>query len=338
MKTGITANPLKKMLLIISFVIVFVQPCFAYHVEVLQVSDIDAFEEAYNGFVEELAKNNIVEGDNLTITREIIHAEADANLWKKVGIVLRIKKAASKIVNAKPDLVLTISTPATKYSMKKIISAGIPLVFTCVANPPLIGCPSVMKSGKGFTGSTLYQDPLNYMVLARMAAPETKVIGLIHSDDENAVAFAEETMKKAKQIGINVLVNQVGKSDPIIPAAQKLIDDKVDSFAIPLDSYYGLNEQQYGKDLFAIANMNKIPVFSFANYDEKGALLYAGPDFKHIGMLAGTQAVKIIENGVRPEDLPILKQEELNIYVDVDKAEELGLTLSENLLKTAKQR
>jgi len=329
---------MKKVVLIIALGLFFVQPCFAYHIEVLQVTDIGAFEDAYNGFVGELAKNDIVEEDNLTINRQIIHAQADANLWKKVGILLRIKQAASKIVKAKPDLVLTISTPATKYSMKKIISAGIPLVFTCVANPPLIGCPSVKKSGPGFTGSTLYQDPLNFMVLIKMADPSTKVVGLIHSDDDNAIAFAEEMGGKAKQIGISVMAKEVGKSDPITPAAQELIEAGVDSFAIPLDSYYGLNDQQYGKDLFAIASENKMPVFAFANYDEKGALLYAGPDFKHIGMLAGTQAVKIIKDNVKPEELPILKQKELNIYVDVEKAEALGLTLSEDLLKAAKQR
>jgi len=329
---------MKKGMFIIALVLFFVQPCYSYHIEVLQVSDIVPFDDAYKGFVGELAKNNIVEGDNLSINRHIIDAEADANLWKKVCILLRIKNAASRIVDAKPDLVLTISTPATKYSMKKIISAGIPLVFTCVANPPLIGCPSVKKSGVGFTGSTLYQDPLNYMVLAQMAYPGAKNVGLIHSDDENAIAFADEVGRKAAQIGIKVLAKEVGKSDPIIPAAKELVEAGIDSFAVPLDTYYGLNEQQYAKDLRVIADENKLPVFCFANFDEKGAVLYTGPDFRHIGMLAGTQALKIIKDKVKPEELPILKQEELNIYVDVEKAEMLGLTISEKLLKVSKQR
>jgi len=222
--------------------------------------------------------------------------------------------------------------------MKKIVSSGIPLVFTCVANPLIIGCPSIEKSGDGFTGATLYQDPFNFIVLAQMADPGRKVLGIIHSDDDNAIAFADEMGKKAEKIGVKVLAKGISKSDPIIPAAEELIETGVESFAVPLDSYYGLNKQQYFNELCTLAAENMIPVFCFANYDEKGALLYAGPDFNHIGMLSGTQAVKIIKDGVRPEEMPILKQEELNIYVDKEKAAALDISLSEKLLKAAKQR
>ncbi|HHO75056.1 MAG TPA: hypothetical protein ENN05_01335 [Deltaproteobacteria bacterium] len=329
---------MKKLIITVVVVLAFFQPCLGYHIEVLQVSNIGAFNDAYEGFLSELAKNGIAEGDNLTINRHVVDAEADASLWKKVGILLKIKSLSSKIVGAKPDLVLTISTPATKYSMNKIISSGIPLVFTCVANPPLIGCPSNEKSGPGFTGATLYQDPLNFLVLAQMAKPDTKVLGLIHSDDDNAIAFAEETKRKSAQLGITVLAKQVERSDPIIPAANELIQAGVDSFAIPLDAYYGFRDQQYGKDLFAIAAENNMPVFAFANYDEKGALLYAGPDFRYIGSLSGQHAVKILKDGEKPEDLPILKQEELSIYVDSDIAKTLGVEFSETLLKAAKPR
>ena len=48
---------------------------------------------------------------------------------------MRIKRTASDIVEAKPDLVLTIGTPATKYGKDKMIANGIPVVFTGVAIP-----------------------------------------------------------------------------------------------------------------------------------------------------------------------------------------------------------
>ena len=126
------------------------QPLFWVSHRVLQVSNIGP-STTIPGFLEELGRNGIVEGQNLTVNRQIIDAAADANLWKKVGILLRIKSAASRIVDAKPDLVLTISTPATKYSMDKIIGAGIPVVFSCVANPPVVGCQSVTQPAPGIT-------------------------------------------------------------------------------------------------------------------------------------------------------------------------------------------
>ncbi len=330
---------MKKLGLLIIFTVFFSQPCLAFKIEVLQVGNISAFDDAYKGFVDELAKNGIAEGKNLTIQRTIIDAQADAGLWKKMVILLKIKSAASDIVSAKPDLVMTISTPATKYSMDKIIGAGIPLVFSCVANPPIIGCPSVSQSSKGMTGATLYQDPLNFLVLAQMAKPDIKKMGLIHSDDDNAIAFAQEFTKKAAPLGITIQAIQVEKSASLKPYAQELIKKVgVDSFAIPLDAYYGLRDQEQGKVLFAVCKEAKIPVFAFANYDEKGALLYAGPDFSHIGMLSGKQAIAILKDGKKPETLPILKQEALNIYVDKEIAAVLGIKISDKLLKHAKLR
>ncbi len=329
---------MKKLVILFAALMFLTVPCFAYHIEVLQVTKVQAFDDTYNGFLEELAKNGIVEGKNLTVKRHIIDASADAGIWKKIVILMKIKSAASDIVKAKPDLVMTISTPATKYSMDKVIGAGIPLVFSCVANPPIIGCPSVTQPAKGFTGATLYQDPLNFLVLAQMAKPDTKKIGLIHSDDDNAIAFAQEMSRKASSLGITVVAKQIEKSQPIRPAALELAKAGVDSFAIPLDAYYGIRNQEHGKTLFAVAREKKLPVFAFVNYDEKGALLYAGPDFTYIGKLSGKQAVAILKDGKKPESLPILKQEELNIYVDKDIAQELGIKISDRLLKAAKLR
>ena len=57
------------------------------------------------------------------INRHIIDADAEAGLIKKIAILLRIKSETSKIIASKPDLVITISTPATKYSKDAIIAA-----------------------------------------------------------------------------------------------------------------------------------------------------------------------------------------------------------------------
>lgn len=97
------------------FALLSSEPVFAkdsYHIEVLQVSKINPFDWAYEGFVAELAKNGIIKGQSLVINRHIIDADADAGIWKKVGILMKIKSTANEIIASKPDLVLTISTPA----------------------------------------------------------------------------------------------------------------------------------------------------------------------------------------------------------------------------------
>ena len=77
-------------------------PCAAaekiYRIEVLQVTAIDPFKNAYNGFLKELEKNGIVKGQNLTINRTIIDFDVEkSGLWKKIGLLLRIRSEASRI-------------------------------------------------------------------------------------------------------------------------------------------------------------------------------------------------------------------------------------------------
>ena len=88
---------MKRLLFTLSFIVLFSLPLVAkdtYRIEVLQVSKINPFDWAYEGFVEELARNGLVKGQNLVINRHIIDADADAGIWKKIGILMNIKSEA----------------------------------------------------------------------------------------------------------------------------------------------------------------------------------------------------------------------------------------------------
>jgi putative tryptophan/tyrosine transport system substrate-binding protein len=330
---------MKKWFFGVLFVLICGLPAFAkdsYHVEVLQVSKINPFDWAYEGFVEELARNGIVKGQNLVINRHIIDADADAGLWKKVGILLKIKSTANEIIASKPDLVLTISTPATKYSKDKFISAGIPVVFTAVAVPQAVGCASVSKAGPGFTGASLYLDPLKAFKITKLALPNVTTMGIVHSDDDNAIAFVQEAKAKAKTLGITVLTKQVGKSESPKAAAQELIAQGVQAFGIPIDAYYALRNYQPTRDLTEVLSAKNIPAVCFCHVGFSGAVLYVGSEFKKIGAYSGTQAAKILKEGAKPETLPVMIQDDLTILVDLKTSKKLGITLPLGILQIAK--
>ena len=327
---------LKRALYITIMLIAFGIPSYAYHIEVLQVSDIEPFDETYHGFIDELAKNGIVQGKNLIINRHIIDADADAGTWQKIKILFSIRGTASDIVKSRPDLVVTISTPATKYSKGKFIDAGIPVVFTDVAIPEKVGCRSKTVSGPGFTGTTLYIDPLKIFRIVKQVLPNIKTVGMIHSDDDNAIAYAEETKRKLPQIGIKVLTKQVKKSDSIKPAAQELISKGINAFVIPIDSYYGLRNNEPSRDLFAMRSKGIPAIACVAPRGIKGALLYIGPDFDVMGKLAAHQVIKILKQGVKPEDIPVATQEDLNIRVDMDMVKFHGVKIPLEILQLAK--
>ncbi|HHO77198.1 MAG TPA: hypothetical protein ENN05_12335 [Deltaproteobacteria bacterium] len=330
---------MKRIMAMLICVFVLAQPAYAqklYRISVLQVSKIQVFENAYDGFMETLKTQGIVEGDNLVVSRHIIDADLDANLWEKVGILFKIRKAAGRIVDEHPDLVLTIGTPATKYSRDKIIKKGIPVVFTCVANPIAAGCISMTQAGPGYTGATIYIDPYDVIKISRLALPKMRTIGIIHCDDDNAVAFAQEAKEKASKQGIRVVSKQVGKSDKIGPAAMELIKQGVDMFGIPPDTYYALRDNEPSKDLLAITHENRIPAIAFMTSGSKGCILYIGPSLRTNGEISGQQAVKILKQGVLPEKIPIGRQENLTILTDTDALKDLGIDVPLEILQLAK--
>lgn len=320
----------------VAFSLLVSSVCSAFHVEVLQVGDITLFQQCYDGFLDELAKNDIIKGKNLTINRHIIEAQADAGLWKKVGILMRIRRIASDIVQAKPDLVLTIGTPATKYGKEKIIQNGIPVVFTGVADPLVVGCQSLDRPGSGITGSTLYIDPHNVIQIAQQALPNMKKMGMIHSDDDNAIAYAQETKEKAAKLNIEVITKEVEKSAEIRSLAEEMIARGVDAFGIPIDSYYDLSGGKAARDLAAVSKETRIPIIAFVTHTSlKGSLLYVGCKFTTVGGLAGSNAVEILCNHKKPEELPVLRQEDMTILVDPEVIKDLGVEIPLGILMLA---
>ncbi|MBN2297273.1 MAG: hypothetical protein JXM72_01695 [Deltaproteobacteria bacterium] len=330
---------MNRIILAVLISIVFFTPCYGqtpYKVEVLQVGNLAAFDDLYEEMVRELERNGLARGTSLQINRTVIDADAEAGLWEKVKILFRIKSAAGEIIDKRPDLVVTIGTPATKYSKDKIIKAGIPLVFTSVAIPELVGCVSKTQAGQGFTGITIYMDPTDVLRIAMLGLPNLKKIGIIHSDDDNAVAYTEESKTKASQLGLQVVSRQVKMSESPTAAAKELIDEGIGAFFVPIDSYYGIRDFGPTKEILDISFEYKVPAISSITGNIRGALLYIAPDFLVIGKLTSGHILKILKDKAKPESIPVGREENLNVIVDLEASKKLGIELPLQVLQVAK--
>jgi putative ABC transport system substrate-binding protein len=308
-----------------------------FSIEVLQVTDVDPFERVYQGFMQELNAAGLEEGKNLKVNRRIIDFDIEkGGLWKKVGVLLEIRRTASKIVEARPDLVMTIATPATKYAKDRITAAGIPLVFSAVIIPEAAGCKSLTVAGPGFTGSSIYMEMADILKITRLAFPGLETVGVIHTDDDNTLAQVEQLKAAGPGAGFTFITKEVNKSDKFTPPAQELIAQGAQAFVVPLDTYYGLRDYEPCAELSDISIKNKMPVLSLVHMNVPGALLYIGSDLRISGALSGKQAAKILLEGANPDDLPILRQEDLAIMVDTDVLKSLQIELPMEILMLAK--
>jgi putative ABC transport system substrate-binding protein len=299
-----------------------------FKVEVLQVTDIEPYRQSLQGFMASLQASGLVEGKNLSVHRATIDFDVEkGGFWSKLGVLLRIRQEAARIVEAKPDLVLTIGTPATKYARGAMAEARIPLVFTAVAHPEDAGCVSLVDGGEGATGSTLYTDMADSLKLVKDVFPSVQRIGMVHTDDENGIANVAAATAQGRPLGMAVSARLVAKTDHIAPSLKELYGSGVQMFAVPLDTYYGLHRYEAAIDLGDFGIENNVPVVTLAMVRVPGAALYVGADFTQVGQLAGTQAAKILRRRIKPDVLPILRQKTPTVMVDPARMAALHVTL-----------
>lgn len=306
-----------------------------HRVEVLQVTDIEPYQQALDGFLATLEDNGYAQGKNLGVHRVKIDFDVEnGGFWDKLGVMLRIRREAERIANARPDLVLTIGTPATRYARAILEEAHIPVVFTAVANPLDAGCTSLEDGGPNTTGSTLYMDMSESLRIVRQVFPSFRKIGMVHSDDENGIAHVQAARAQAGELQMTVESRQVDKHDNIVASLKELHRDGsgVQAFAVPLDTYYGLRKYEPAIDLSDYGTEHNIPIISLALVRVPGAVLYVGAGFREVGGLAGTQAVKILKKHTKPDVLPILRQARPTVLLDPARAQALHVDLPASLL------
>jgi putative ABC transport system substrate-binding protein len=313
----------------------------SYRIDVLQVTDIEPFQEALDGFLKTLADNGMAEGRNLVVNRVKIDFDIEkGGFWDRVGVLFRIRDAAWRMAQSKPDLVLTIGTPATKYARGILEDAHVPVVFTAVANPLDAGCPSLVDCGGGMTGSTLYMDMADSLKIVHRFFPAVHRIGMVHTDDENGIAHVEAAKATARNFDLVVNSRQVNKQDSIVPSLKELLGQGsgVEMFAVPLDSYYGLRKFEPTIDLSDFSAEHQLPIVSFALFRMPGAVLYAGADFRTVGSLAAEQAGKILKRHVKPDILPVLHQDKPTVLIDPRRAAALHLAMPDSVLQAKVER
>ncbi len=312
----------------------------AYRVEVLQVGRFDSYDQVYGSILKGFERHGLVTGKDLRINRTIIDTLAAGEVynWENLRLLMKIKITAGEIAEKKPDLVITIGTPATRYARPKIVKAGIPLVFTCVEVPEAVGCRSNSQAGQGFTGVATYIDPGEVLRIAGEGLKDLKKIGIIYSDDNEATAYTDDAMARAKSMGIEVVTRQVNLWDSITPAAENLISEGIDAFFIPVDRYYRVKGCENSRSLATLSFIRKVPCISSTATDVKGPLISINHDYTAIGLLTADQSSRILLEDLNPEAIPIGKQAGFTISVDTDASEKLGIALPLQLLKMARGR
>lgn len=312
---------MKRLIVLVFLMFLGFQPLMAqsqYNVEVLQLGDIETFDRAYDGLLDGLARQGLVKGYNLSVTRTVIDTRPPDSLWQRFLSYLSNRKICSQVIERNPDLVITIGTSATKYFQEKIVSAGIPLVYTSAI-------PSVAYLPQGTTGVTVNTTATDVINASLLALPNIRTIGIVHSDDSDAVAFVQDMKICSDRLGLKMISKEIEMNESILPAANELIAQQIDAFIVPPDGYYELKGWEASRELIAVSKRYTLPCVSSLISATDGPFLYLSPDFEEIGDLTASCVKDILVNGVLPEDRAIIAQRNNNYVVDLKVSQSLGI-------------
>jgi putative tryptophan/tyrosine transport system substrate-binding protein len=279
-----------------------------------------AFSPALEGFREGVAQFGYQEGKNLTIMVE------DAQ-----GEVASLADRAARLVEAKPDVMFTITTAPTIAA--KQATTTIPIVFASVADPLRSGLiASYASSENNLTGISNYAGPLSgkrLEILQEIAPGIKRVLVLVAPQESVAEVSFQFLAEAAPKLSIELLRHDVSSKEDIAQRLTVVPRRAVDAIYFVPSSLVGTHIDL----LIHKAKEDRIPL-TVTEYPmvEQGALVSYGADLRLVGMQAAKLVDKILK-GTKPSEMPVQMPEELPLAINLTTAKAIGLDIPRTVLE-----
>lgn len=286
-------------------------------VQIMQHGSLDASNQ---GFLDALAENGYG-ADKITVDQQ--NAQGDQS---------NLKSITSRFVTSHPDLICAIGTPAAQSVANEITTTPIVgIAITDYVQAKLV--QSNESPGTNVTGASDMNPPEAQIDLAMKILPNAKTVGLMYCSSEvNSEIQANQMKAYAESMGLAVETRTISSVNDIQQAAESMVND-VDFIYVPTDNVIASSIPT----LVKVTDAAKVPVFAaFEQAQKDGAFASLSVDYYGLGKQAGVMAARILKGEARPETTPIETQKDLIVIINQKNAEELGITIPEDIAKTAK--
>ncbi len=290
-------------------------------VGIVQLAEHDALSSANKGFVDGLAAEGFVEGENLTINQQ--NAQSDQS---------NLQNIAQQFVANKVDLICAIATPAAQTVANA--TSDIPVVATAVTDYVEAKLAESNEApGHNVTGTSDMNPIEDQVDLILAIAPEAKVIGTIYCSSEVNSELQVGLMRQyAESKGLEVEEATVSTVNDIQQAAQSLVNKNVDAIYVPTDNVVA----SAMPNLVGVTDEYKLPVIcGEAAPVANGGLATIGIDYYKLGQQTAAMAAKILRGEATPAEMPIETQKEMTYTVNQEVAERLGITILQEIMEQA---
>ena len=294
----------------------------SYTIGISQFAEHGSLDNCREGFLQGLENEGIVEGENLTV--EYQNAAAD------MGTASQISDA---FVSDKVDLICAIATPTAQSAYNAAMDSDIPVVYTAVTDPVAAELADEDGNPVGNVTGTSDELPIKEQLeMIRQMLPDAEKVGIMYTTSEaNSISALETYKELAGDYGFEIVESGISTTADISLAADDLISQ--------VDCITNLTDNTVVASLPTIlekANEKGIPVFgSEIEQVRIGCLAAEGLDYVALGKQTGEMAAKILKGEAEASEMPYETITEPGFYVNMKVAENLGITVPDELSQSA---
>lgn len=296
-----------------------------YVVGYSQIVDHPALNETRQGFVDGLADAGFVEGEHLVFDYQ------DAQ-----GDIANARNIAEKFVADEVDLIAPCTTPNAQAAVQVAEGTEIPVVFGCVTDPVSAGIVDSVEEPTGTNVTGMYNPiPIEELFdLFLEIYPDMEVAGTIYNaSEDNSVVINEQAKAEAEARGLEWVEVTVASSADVKTAAESLAG-QVDAYIIGQDNTVASALEA----LVGTARENGIPIFAMdPQAVERGAVASLASNQYDSGYQWATELAVPVLLGADPGELTPVRPSSFDLQVNLDAAENAGLTVPEAIVNEADQ-
>ena len=286
-----------------------------------------ASAEGYTKFVGEFRRGlnsmGFVEGQNVVVEYRWAEGHYD-----------RLPDLAADLIRRQVAVIAATSTPAALAAKKA--TATIPVVFTTGGDPVEMGLvTNIARPGGNVTGATQITMELGQkrVELLHQLIPKATVLAIAVNPNNRAVAEVQirDAQDGMRALGLKLEIVQARNEEEFDKAIAGL-PQRAGGLVIAGGDSFFLSESA---KLAEITVRHKVPaIFHGREFAAAGGLLSYGASVVASYLLAGVYTGRILR-GERPGDLPVQRSSKLEIYINLNTAKALGVTIPQGLMIAA---
>ena len=289
----------------------------SYTIGIGQFAEHGSLDNCREGFLQGLAEEGFVEGENLTVLYQ--NAQADGANSSQIATNFVGRNA--------------IATPMAQSAYSAAMETEIPVIYTAVTDPVAAELATEDGAPVGNITGTSDELPVKAQLeMIRQILPEAKTIGIMYTTSEvNSESTIAQYKELAPDYGFEIVETGISSSADVSLAA--------DSLLTQVDCMTNLTDNTVVASLPVIldkANALNIPVFgSEIEQVRIGCLAAMGLDYIELGKQTGHMAAQVLKGEAEASQMNYEVIEEAAFYGNSKVAENLGITLPEELTSQA---